>query len=218
MKGRGEMGDTRGNPPTSGVVRHDSHMRKSGSTLEINLWKMALPLATSTLKGAMFGMRSVKARLHSPLYTQASAVCSLAAAPESSRRLHHTWQYGTCYVFTCKPGNGSETSRAAVPAPSSGVSAAAAAAAAASLPPPAALRELYAAAAAGHPLATQLASQQQRLLELSRFGLRHYDLAQHVLSQQGAVTKLLGVLHAERVQQLLKIVSCPASYRLFKVE
>ncbi|XP_063224759.1 paired box protein Pax-6-like [Bacillus rossius redtenbacheri] len=76
-----------------------------------------------------------------------------------------------------------------VPAPSS----APAAPAAAALPPPSALRELYAAAAAGHPLAAQLASQ-QRLLELSRFGLRHYDLAQHVLSQQGAVTKLLGTL------------------------
>lgn len=44
----------------------------------------------------------------------------------------------------------------------------------------------------GHPLAS-LASQQQRLLELSRFGLgRHYDLAQHILTQQGAVTKFLG--------------------------
>ncbi|EEB16581.1 Paired box protein Pax-6, putative [Pediculus humanus corporis] len=46
----------------------------------------------------------------------------------------------------------------------------------------------------GHPLAN-LASQQQRLLELSRFGLgRHYDLAQHMLTQQGAVTKFLGTL------------------------
>ncbi|XP_017842415.2 paired box protein Pax-2-B isoform X3 [Drosophila busckii] len=35
---------------------------------------------------------------------------------------------------------------------------------------------------------------QHRLLELSRFGLRGYDLAQHMLSQQGAVTKLLGTL------------------------
>lgn len=33
---------------------------------------------------------------------------------------------------------------------------------------------------------------QHRLLELSRFGLRGYDLAQHMLSQQGAVSKLLG--------------------------
>ncbi|KAJ1524052.1 hypothetical protein ONE63_010592 [Megalurothrips usitatus] len=64
----------------------------------------------------------------------------------------------------------------------------------------AALRDLWgqaAAAAAGgpaapsqHPLAGVLG--QQRLLELSRFGLsRQLDLAQHVLSQQGAVTKLL---------------------------
>ncbi|PNF44149.1 hypothetical protein B7P43_G02279 [Cryptotermes secundus] len=62
------------------------------------------------------------------------------------------------------------------------------------LPPPAALRDLYASAigtagAAGHPLASLVS--QQRLLELSRFGLRHYDLAQHMLTQQGAVTKLL---------------------------
>ncbi|XP_017139128.1 paired box protein Pax-1 isoform X2 [Drosophila miranda] len=35
---------------------------------------------------------------------------------------------------------------------------------------------------------------QHRLLELSRFGLRGYDLAQHMLSQQGAVSKLLGTL------------------------
>ena len=33
---------------------------------------------------------------------------------------------------------------------------------------------------------------QHRLLELSRFGLRGYDLAQHMLTQQGAVSKLLG--------------------------
>ncbi|XP_063530251.1 paired box protein Pax-6-like isoform X1 [Cydia strobilella] len=43
-----------------------------------------------------------------------------------------------------------------------------------------------------HPLSSLLS--QQRLLELSRFGLRHYDIAHHVLSQQGAVTKLLGTL------------------------
>ncbi|XP_072941963.1 paired box protein Pax-6-like [Epargyreus clarus] len=46
--------------------------------------------------------------------------------------------------------------------------------------------------AASHPLSSLLS--QQRLLELSRFGLRHYDIAHHVLSQQGAVTKLLGTL------------------------
>lgn len=33
---------------------------------------------------------------------------------------------------------------------------------------------------------------QQRLLELSRFGMRGYDLAQQMLTQQGAVSKLLG--------------------------
>ncbi|XP_069691875.1 paired box protein Pax-6-like isoform X2 [Periplaneta americana] len=65
------------------------------------------------------------------------------------------------------------------------------------LPPPAALRDLYASAVgtaggSGHPLASLVS--QQRLLELSRFGLRHYDLAQHMLTQQGAVTKLLGTL------------------------
>jgi hypothetical protein len=69
------------------------------------------------------------------------------------------------------------------------------------LPPPAALRDLYASAmgtagASGHPLASLVS--QQRLLELSRFGLRHYDLAQHMLSQQGAVTKLLGESGASR--------------------
>lgn len=57
---------------------------------------------------------------------------------------------------------------------------------------PVALRELYgnSAVAPGHPLASLVS--QQRFLELSRFGLRHYDLAQHMLTQQGAVTKLLG--------------------------
>lgn len=69
--------------------------------------------------------------------------------------------------------------------------------------PSTSLRDLYVSTlatpqlssiSAGHPLAS-LASQQQRLLELSRFGLgRHYDLAQHMLTQQGAVTKLLGTL------------------------
>ncbi|XP_045480470.1 paired box protein Pax-6-like isoform X1 [Harmonia axyridis] len=56
------------------------------------------------------------------------------------------------------------------------------------------LRDLYGSAvsAPGHPLASLVS--QQRFLELSRFGLRHYDLAQHMLSQQGAVTKLLGTL------------------------
>ncbi|KAJ8898092.1 hypothetical protein PR048_003452 [Dryococelus australis] len=32
MKGRGEMGDPRENPPTNGIVRHDSRGRKSGVT------------------------------------------------------------------------------------------------------------------------------------------------------------------------------------------
>ncbi|KAJ8884210.1 hypothetical protein PR048_016067 [Dryococelus australis] len=31
-EGVGETGDPRGNPPTNGIVRHDSHMRKSGVT------------------------------------------------------------------------------------------------------------------------------------------------------------------------------------------
>ncbi|KAL0839539.1 hypothetical protein ABMA28_016235 [Loxostege sticticalis] len=39
--------------------------------------------------------------------------------------------------------------------------------------------------AASHPLSSLLS--QQRLLELSRFGLRHYDIAHHVLSQQGLI-------------------------------
>ncbi|XP_055624985.1 paired box protein Pax-6-like isoform X2 [Toxorhynchites rutilus septentrionalis] len=54
-----------------------------------------------------------------------------------------------------------------------------------------------AAAAAGNPAnAHALAGlvSQHRLLELSRFGLRGYDLAQHMLTQQGAVSKLLGTL------------------------
>lgn len=57
---------------------------------------------------------------------------------------------------------------------------------------PTALRDLYGGATAGpgHPLASLVS--QQRLLEMSRFGLRHFDLAQHMLTQQGAVTKLLG--------------------------
>ncbi|KAL1509080.1 hypothetical protein ABEB36_003877 [Hypothenemus hampei] len=58
-----------------------------------------------------------------------------------------------------------------------------------------ALRELYGNSGAvppGHPLASLVS--QQRFLELSRFGLRHYDLAQQMLTQQGAVTKLLGTL------------------------
>ena len=72
----------------------------------------------------------------------------------------------------------------------SSAAAAAAAAAASSLPHQ--LREMYGAnAGAHHPLAS-LVTQQSRLLELSRFGLRHYDLAQHMLTQQGAVNKLLG--------------------------
>lgn len=47
---------------------------------------------------------------------------------------------------------------------------------------------------AGAPSANTLGAlvSQHRLLELSRFGLRGYDLAQHMLTQQGAVSKLLG--------------------------
>uniref|UniRef100_A0A182K8J0 Uncharacterized protein n=1 Tax=Anopheles christyi TaxID=43041 RepID=A0A182K8J0_9DIPT len=50
-----------------------------------------------------------------------------------------------------------------------------------------------AAGAAGTANAHALAGlvSQHRLLELSRFGLRGYDLAQHMLTQQGAVSKLL---------------------------
>lgn len=67
-------------------------------------------------------------------------------------------------------------------------------------PPGSGLREAYPGGAVGAPHgagpapALPLAGllSQHRLLELSRFGLRHYDLAQHMLTQQGAVTKLLG--------------------------
>uniref|UniRef100_A0A1B0DA38 Uncharacterized protein n=1 Tax=Phlebotomus papatasi TaxID=29031 RepID=A0A1B0DA38_PHLPP len=50
------------------------------------------------------------------------------------------------------------------------------------------------AAAAGSATPSTLSAlvSQHRLLELSRFSLRGYDLAQHMLTQQGAVSKLLG--------------------------
>ncbi|XP_037938175.1 paired box protein Pax-6-like [Teleopsis dalmanni] len=53
---------------------------------------------------------------------------------------------------------------------------------------------IFAGSAASQSALGALVSQ-QRLLELSRFGgLRGYDIAQHMLSQQGAVSKLLGSL------------------------
>ncbi|CAG9854653.1 unnamed protein product [Phyllotreta striolata] len=87
----------------------------------------------------------------------------------------------------------SPTVSSSSPAISSAVSAVSSASVPSSLGP-AALRELYGSTAAspGHPLASLVS--QQRFLELSRFGLRHYDIAQHMLTQQGAVTKLLGTL------------------------
>lgn len=45
---------------------------------------------------------------------------------------------------------------------------------------------------------------QHRLLELSRFGLRGYDLAQHMLTQQGAVSKLLGKFEIKYFSILFK--------------
>ncbi|KAJ8870856.1 hypothetical protein PR048_027157 [Dryococelus australis] len=38
---RGEKGDPRENPPTSGIVRHDSHMRNSGSNSAGNQTRFA---------------------------------------------------------------------------------------------------------------------------------------------------------------------------------
>lgn len=69
--------------------------------------------------------------------------------------------------------------------------------------PPAPTLPLFGGGGNGPPAATSAAAvaaatnlsalaSQHRLLELSRFGLRGYDLAQHMLSQQGAVSKLLG--------------------------
>ncbi|XP_069691876.1 paired box protein 6 homolog isoform X3 [Periplaneta americana] len=91
-----------------------------------------------------------------------------------------------CTVASPSVSSGGSTMPSSTAVPSAGA-----------LPPPAALRDLYASAVgtaggSGHPLASLVS--QQRLLELSRFGLRHYDLAQHMLTQQGAVTKLLGTL------------------------
>lgn len=63
------------------------------------------------------------------------------------------------------------------------------------LPSPGSVQSTNLFAAAGNtPNAHTLGAlvSQHRLLELSRFGLRGYDLAQHMLSQQGAVSKLLG--------------------------
>ncbi|GAB0087913.1 paired box protein Pax-6 [Sergentomyia squamirostris] len=63
---------------------------------------------------------------------------------------------------------------------------------------PAAAAGLFAAgaASAGNTAPSTLSAlvSQHRLLELSRFSLRGYDLAQHMLTQQGAVSKLLGTL------------------------
>ncbi|XP_032595360.1 ras guanine nucleotide exchange factor P isoform X2 [Drosophila grimshawi] len=61
---------------------------------------------------------------------------------------------------------------------------------------PSAASSLFGNGAQGSAAATNLSAlaSQHRLLELSRFGLRGYDLAQHMLSQQGAVSKLLGTL------------------------
>ena len=42
------------------------------------------------------------------------------------------------------------------------------------------------------PAAFSALVSQLRLLELSRFNMRGYDLAQHMLTQQGAVSMLLG--------------------------
>ncbi|XP_055693878.1 paired box protein Pax-6 isoform X2 [Lutzomyia longipalpis] len=51
-----------------------------------------------------------------------------------------------------------------------------------------------AGAAGATPSTLSALVSQHRLLELSRFSLRGYDLAQHMLTQQGAVSKLLGTL------------------------
>lgn len=62
------------------------------------------------------------------------------------------------------------------------------------LPSPGSVQSTNLFAAGNTPNAHTLGAlvSQHRLLELSRFGLRGYDLAQHMLSQQGAVSKLLG--------------------------
>ncbi|KAH8397493.1 hypothetical protein KR222_008316, partial [Zaprionus bogoriensis] len=63
--------------------------------------------------------------------------------------------------------------------------------------PPAPSLALFGGGGAGSaapPTNLSALASQHRLLELSRFGLRGYDLAQHMLSQQGAVSKLLGTL------------------------
>lgn len=56
---------------------------------------------------------------------------------------------------------------------------------------------------AGAPNNLSALVSQHRLLELSRFGLRGYDLAQHMLTQQGAVSKLLGNLIKNIVKFIL---------------
>ena len=43
---------------------------------------------------------------------------------------------------------------------------------------------------------------QHRLMELSRFSLRGYDMAQQMLSQQGAVSKLLGMYYLKCSMQM----------------
>lgn len=59
------------------------------------------------------------------------------------------------------------------------------------IPTPHALGNIFSNGPTPAAALTSLASQ-NRLLELSRFGLRGYDLAQHFLTQQNAVSKLLG--------------------------
>ncbi|KAJ8896062.1 hypothetical protein PR048_001403 [Dryococelus australis] len=95
----GIIGYSRGpreNPPTNAIVRHDTHMRKSGVT------------RPGIEPGSPWWEASrLTARLHNPLYSRAGDVFSLAAAPV----LPHT---GIRILFPCKSAIGSESSRACI--------------------------------------------------------------------------------------------------------
>ncbi|KAJ8866896.1 hypothetical protein PR048_032758 [Dryococelus australis] len=74
MKGGG-TGDPRENPPTSGITRHNSHLRKSGMT------RLGMNPVRLGGTGRFREFNDLQARLLSLVRTGASAVCSLAVAP-----------------------------------------------------------------------------------------------------------------------------------------
>ncbi|KAJ8885964.1 hypothetical protein PR048_012170 [Dryococelus australis] len=82
----------------------------AGRLFELGRGLQSIQATPKTWIGTLREFNDLYPRLHNPLYSQTSGVCSLAVAPV----LPHISQYGIRFLFPCKSAIGTESSRVCI--------------------------------------------------------------------------------------------------------